>query len=56
MLEQNVSALANRIRIFKPEVVACVFKKIERYIRRAIAQSGRQSKFYALPASGGSTG
>jgi hypothetical protein len=51
-LQKNVKALAQRIREAKPSVVAVVLKRIEGYVREALAGSGRNPRLFVLPFPG----
>jgi hypothetical protein len=51
-LEQAVPSLASRLEAYNPRVTCIVLRKIEGYVRSAIAQSGIDTKTYVLPFPG----
>ncbi len=51
-LRSSVDEFANRLRTLQPEVVAIVLRKIDKYVREAVARSGVDARVYTLPFPG----
>jgi phenylpyruvate tautomerase PptA (4-oxalocrotonate tautomerase family) len=51
-LAESVSDLVSRLKLYRPEAIAIVLKKVEPHVRIAVVQADIEPKLYVLPFPG----